>query len=121
MSYRIIIRGARARYRAQEFACNDCEILWSETVAKGDSVNCECGQEAEPVISASMLGGSWRASAVSRGENEKPPPGSYSTEAIADGMPVSEWRAQRAKIHRARRSAEARQETGSTGTLYSHS
>jgi hypothetical protein len=55
---------------------------------------CErCGADAIKVPSA-VLGRTPMASIVTRGKPDDPPPGYYSTEALADGMDYKEWRAQ---------------------------
>jgi hypothetical protein len=66
-----------------------------------ETTMCDCGSATRRLISAVV--GRVRRGEVTRGANDPTPPGFASTEALADGMSVSEWRAQNRKRRRRQR------------------
>lgn len=85
---------------ALEFACPDHGRFDAthERSSAPDSMPCpQCGRDSPWVISAPM--GRVKLGEVSRGKSDAPPPNVMDTRALGEGMPVSEWRAQREKQH----------------------
>lgn len=128
--FRVIVRGASSQPLLAEYMCPvhgrfDAIV---DRDANGDppkSVACPmvddlldldrepvaCGLEAEHVISA--ISGHVKRGEVTRGRNdEKPTPLALDTEALADGMPLKEWKARRQAMWRAHDYAEFKKNVG---------
>ena len=86
---------------ALEFECAS-HGRFSDTVDRSGPTDMHpcpsCGAVSPWVISAPM--GRVKLGEVTRGGSDSPFPGALDTRAIADGMPVEEFRARRAKLHR---------------------
>lgn len=102
-------------WRVAEFWCDPC--AWRgeslEQAPVPASMPCQiCGGDAEHVISAPKVKTVWAT--VTRGKNSKDdrPPRALDTEALADGMKMSDWRAMRKKLHSDRRRAQVRRMLG---------
>lgn len=96
MSYTVRLRGAPRAY-VQEFACGEHGVFSSSEEADTDHARCPaCGLASPWRISAPA--GVVRMVEAARGISDKPAGAlAMSTRALAEGMPVTEWRAQRAR------------------------
>lgn len=99
-----------------EYACRRCgeriESLEPRSAIPPTLPHATCGGVAERAISAPKVRTVW-AEPVSRAKSdERPGPATFDTRAIADGMPVAEWRKRRKKLWRDRSYAQFRREIG---------
>ena len=99
MTFTVRIRGTSSALIAAEFECPEHGVFEALCHRDADTHLCPaCGAVSDWRISAPMSG---RPAFISarRGKNEeKPFPTAMDTEALADGMPMHEWKAQREKI-----------------------
>jgi hypothetical protein len=70
-----------------------------------------CYLPATVTLSAPMVGTNW-AGDVSRGKSDPRPPGVLDTRALAEGMPLKEWKQKRAEYWRDKDRAEIKQKAG---------
>lgn len=93
----------------REYLCPDhgrFEIIESRNTATDPGRACpDCGAIAEWVISAPKTKTTW-ASVERGGVADAPVPWALDTRPLAEGMPLGEFRAKRAKEHNDRRHAE---------------
>ncbi len=90
----------------RDHRCNDCGKVSEHMHQRNDDpveMPCPCGGQAQRAISA--VCGRVKLGEVSRGKNGDPPPNALDTRPLADGMPMSEWKARNRKrrqdeIHR---------------------
>jgi len=117
VTFTIRLRGTSSGPLACEYMCPEhgrFDALVDRNSA-GDppaSVVCpmNCELEAEHVISAPM--GRVRLTEVARGKaDDKPTPLALDTQALADGMPMKEWKARRASMWRTHDYAEFKKNT----------
>ena len=83
-----------------DFTCpehGDFESLCDKREGPPVAVLCECGASS-PKVTAYAVRGRMKLGEVSQGKNDTPlPPHIMSTEALGDGMPMSEWKEGRKK------------------------
>lgn len=91
-----------------EYLCEVCGDRFESLEDRGAPAASlpHCGKEASRVISA--VTGSVKLGSVTQGKNEAPPPNVIDTRPLADGEPLSKWKAKRAKQTRDMRIAEIR-------------
>ena len=96
-----------------EYFCETCEMRTESLEKRADvprETACECGGVAQRCISAPGL--KFQNFSVDRGKSDERPPGVMDTRPLAEGMPLSEWRAKRRKEHWKKRVSEVRKEFG---------
>jgi hypothetical protein len=95
-------------------AVQPCDVITGEADLRdqpGEMHPILCGKPSEYVISAPL--GRIKRGEVTRGKaDEKPTPFALDTEALADGMPLKEWKERRAKMWRAKDYAEFKKNVG---------
>lgn len=110
-------------YVIYDYRCECCGVTAErlETRPAPTHVDCgECGAAAQRLPPCPKMGTVW-GYAAHRGRNEEPPPGSFSTEALADGMPLSAWKKQRREKRRQESVRELHGRFGTTPRQWSYS
>jgi len=99
---------AMSQWIMLDFTCpdhGDFEELWDKREGEPVAVLCECGQSS-PKVAAYALSCTMKLGEVTQGKNDtEMPPHIMSTKELADGMPMSEWKAGRAKKRQEERRA----------------
>lgn len=103
MTFTVRIRGASSQPMLQDFLCDSCGPISALAPRDCDGIPCpDCDGFAYWVISAPMVGP--EKATVDRGSVAKPDSPYYcDTRELGAGMPLSEWKAKRAKYHQERR------------------
>lgn len=112
MSYRVKCTGA-PQWRIQEYWCEDCQWRGEslEPAPAREHIACgECGAPAGKVVGAPKPMTVWGT--AERGKSDEKPPMALDTEALADGMTMTEWKKRRRKQHDERRRAKIRKMVG---------
>jgi len=102
--YTVKVRGAGARYVSRDYACPehgtfDALVERNHAEERVPQPCPECSAPSEQVISAPPVHTQFVVSAT-RGPSSKPPPGAPDFRPLAEGQKLSEWRKERAKVHR---------------------
>lgn len=110
MTWVLKVRGAHSQPALLDFACPNCGPFSAMADRDCEGTLCidDCGAIAERIISAPFVGpekATVDRGPVQRAENPK----WLDTRALAEGMPLSEFRAMRAKRQEERRQAESRE------------
>lgn len=105
-------------YRFYDYCCPDCGDTtehFEDREAPPETQPCQstdCMGEASRIFSAPKIGTSWAGSVSTGKSDERPHSGIMDTRALADGMPVKEWKAKRSKMWRDKDIAENKRELG---------
>ena len=86
-------------WRFYDYRCQKCSTTFEsfeDRTAPPEVLPCQshCDGEAVRIFSAPSIGTNWLGS-VNRGKSDERPPGVMDTRALADGKPLSEWKAER--------------------------
>lgn len=100
-----------------DYRCEPCGVTWESLEnrpAPARVLHVACGKEADRLIGAPMpVVASAKPTPVSRGKSDPPPSHrSVDTRAIADGVPVTQWRKKRREMWAAERYAQVKRELG---------
>lgn len=108
MSWTVKTRGASSQPMLQDFLCDDCGPISTIAPRDVDSTPCpDCGKPARWVISAPRV--AIPIAEVVRGGVAKPDSPMYlDTRPLAEGMPLTEWKARRQKLYEERRWKESK-------------
>lgn len=104
-------------YIVRDFCCGDCGHRFDSLETRGaedEAKPCPACDGSAVRVPSAVMARTPLGSVVQRGRPDEAPPGCVSTEALADGMPYSEWRAQ----GRGRRMDEHRKALGIDRQVY---
>lgn len=88
-------------WRFYDYRCTDCSHInesFEDRSAPPETIPCPnptCQGEAERIFSCAKLGTNWGGDVSMGKSDERPHDGILDTRAIADGMPLKEWKAKR--------------------------
>ncbi len=107
MSFTIRTRGAHSQLMLQDFLCPECGFISALAPRDCDGIQCPdgCGNVAGWVISA-PFGWVNGVSVVRGGVAKADSPMYLDTRPLGEGMPMAEWKANRAKLQLERRHKE---------------
>jgi hypothetical protein len=91
-------------YIMREYRCPACGETFESLETRGaeDETKPHCDTAAPQVLSAVL--GRIKLGEVSQGKNDQPPPpGCVSTQAIADGQQTGDWKLNRSRLRREKR------------------
>ena len=103
-------------YRFFDYRCTTCGCAtesFEDRSAPPDHVPCanpSCDAGAERIFSAAKIGTNWSGDVVRGKSDERPHGGVLDTRALADGMPLQEWKAKRREYWRNKDLAENKRE-----------